>query len=87
LAREEASRRLGGTVVVLIKVLSEYLYFTPVCSKTWPISRLSPHYQILKLATYFGTGLVRTILSMHYEVLLRYGPKPALRSGADRFVS
>ena len=28
LAREEASRRLGGTVVVLIGVLSEYLYFT-----------------------------------------------------------
>jgi len=29
LAREEASRRLGGTVVVLIRVLSEYPYFTP----------------------------------------------------------
>jgi hypothetical protein len=28
-AREEASRRLGGAVVALIRVLFEYIYFTP----------------------------------------------------------
>src|SRR5258708_27805967 len=43
LAREEASRRLGGAVVVVIRDLSEYLYFTPggpsvVCNVATQIS-------------------------------------------------